>query len=82
VSGSPNTAVQIALNSGAITGTSSAGPLNGTYNVSAAGRGTATLNLPVFGSSGLVFYVIGVGSLEIMGSDSGTTADVIAFLHS
>jgi len=81
VSGSPNTTVQLAFNNGAITGTSSAGALTGNYLVT-AGRGTATLNQPVFGSLGVVFYVIGAGSVEIMGSDSGTTADAIAFLHS
>lgn len=80
-SGSPNTTVQLAFNNGAITGTSSAGALTGNYLVT-AGRGTATLNQPVFGSLGVVFYVIGAGSVEIMGSDSGTTADAIAFLHS
>jgi hypothetical protein len=74
--------VQLAFNNGAITGTSSAGALTGNYLVNAAGRGTATLNQPVFGSLGVVFYVIGAGSVELMGSDSGTTADAIAFLHS
>ena len=78
---SPNTAAQISLTDGALTGSSSAGALSGSYSLSPNGRGTATLNLPVFGSTDVVFYVISSGSIEVMGSDSGATADAIGFLH-
>ena len=77
VSTSPNTAAQITLNSGIVSG-----PITGSYNVDASGsgRGTATLSSPVLGSSDVVFYIIGPGSIEVMGSDN-VTDDTIAFLH-
>jgi hypothetical protein len=77
VSTSPNTAAEITLNNGAVSG-----PLTGLYSVdpSGSGRGTATVSSPVFGSNDLVFYIIGPGSIEMMGSDN-VTADAIAFLH-
>jgi hypothetical protein len=73
---SPNTAAEITLNNGSISG----GTLTGTFNVAASGRGTAAVNLPAFGSNNLVFYVIGPGAIEVMGSDS-VTANTIGFLN-
>jgi hypothetical protein len=77
---SPNTAAIITLNNGNISASTAAGTLSGTYNVNSSGRGTATVNLPAFGSTDLVFYIIGPKSVEIMGSD-GVTDDAITFLH-
>jgi hypothetical protein len=76
VPASPNTAAQITLNNGSISG----GPLTGTYNVDPSGRGTASVNLPLFGGDNLVFYIIGPGSVQVMGSDN-VTGDAIGFLH-
>jgi hypothetical protein len=76
VSTSPDTVAQITLNNGSV----SAGPLTGAYAVDPSGRGTATVNLPLFGSNDLVFYIIGPGSIEVMGSDN-VTDDSISFLH-
>jgi hypothetical protein len=80
VSTSPNTVAQITLNNGTISATTAAGALTGTYSVSSSGRGTATVNLPAFGSNDLVFYIIGQRSIEVMGVDN-VTDDAIAFLH-
>jgi len=78
VSASPNVAGEITLNNGVISGA-----LTGTYNVdvpTGAGRGTATVTTPLFGSDHLVFYIFGPGGLEVMSSD-GINNDTIAFLH-
>jgi hypothetical protein len=71
---------QITLNNGTISATTAAGTLTRTYSVSSSGRGTATVNLPAFGSNDLVFYIIGQRSIEVMGVDN-VTDDAIAFLH-
>ena len=73
---SPDTVAQITLNNGTV----SAGPLTGTYAVDSSGRGTATVSQPLFGGNDLVFYIIGPGSIEVMGSDN-VTNDTISFLH-
>jgi hypothetical protein len=75
VPASPNNIAMITLNNGSISGS-----LSGTYVVDSTGRGTATVNLPAFGSNDLVFYVIGPGAINVMGSD-GVAADAVAFLH-
>jgi len=77
VSTSPNAAGEITLNSGAISGA-----LTGNYNVdpSGTGRGTASVNQPVFGSNNLVFYIIAPHAIEVMGSDN-VSNDTIGFLH-
>jgi hypothetical protein len=75
VAASPNGAVTLTLNNGVISGA-----LNGTYAVDPSGRGTATVDLPVFGGTDMVFYTIGPGSIEMMGSDA-VPGDAIAFLH-
>jgi hypothetical protein len=49
-------------------------------DASGTGRGTASVDLPIFGSKNLVFYVIGPGAIDVMGSD-GVAADASAFLH-
>ena len=76
VSTSPNTAAEITFSDPNIT----AGSLTGTYTVQPSGRGMATVNMPIFGSNDLVFYIIGAGSIEFMGSDN-VTNDAITFLH-
>jgi len=81
VSGTADAVAQITLTNGTITGTSAAGALSGSYAVSPSGRGTGTLNPPIFGTAGFVFYVIGGGSIELMGTGAGTMRDSIAFLH-
>jgi hypothetical protein len=77
---SPNLATEITLNNGAISASTPAGALTGTYTLAPSGRGTASVNLPIFGGSNLVFYVIGPGSVAVMGSDN-TMSDAIAFMH-
>jgi len=77
---SPNLATEITLNNGTLSANTPAGALAGTYTVSASGRGTASVNLPVLGGSSLVLYVISPTSVEVMGSDN-TTADAITFMH-
>jgi hypothetical protein len=76
VSTSPNTAAEITFANTTIT----TGSLTGTYSVEPSGRGTAMVNMPLFGSNDLVFYIIGPGSIEFMGSDN-VTNDAITFLH-
>jgi hypothetical protein len=75
VSRSPNTVAAITLNNGGISGA-----LTGTYTVDSFGRGTGTVDLPLFGSNDVVFYVVGPNNFYIMGSDA-TTGDTIGFLH-
>lgn len=75
VSTSPNNATTITLNNGTISG-----PITGTYTVGASGRGTATVNLPLFGSDNAVFYIVGPNNFYVMGSDA-VTDDTIGFLH-
>jgi hypothetical protein len=77
VAASPNNVASITLNNGVISGS-----LNGMYavDVTGTGRGTASVDLPLFGSKNLVFYVIGPGALDVMGSDP-IQNDAIAFLH-
>jgi hypothetical protein len=77
MSTSPNTEGIVTLNNGVISG-----DLTGTYAVDASGtgRGTATVSAPLFGSNHLVFYIFGLGGVEVMGSD-GVTNDAIGFLH-
>jgi hypothetical protein len=77
VPASPNSAARITLSNGSVSGT-----VNGTYAVDASGtgRGTASVDLPVFGSKNLVFYMVGPGVIDVMGSDS-VAGDAIAFLH-
>jgi hypothetical protein len=77
---SPNLATEITLNDGTLSASTPAGALSGTYTVTTSGRGTASVNLPVLGGSNLVIYVIGPGSVEVMGSDH-TMSDAIAFMH-
>jgi hypothetical protein len=77
---SPNLATEITLNDGTLSANTPAGALKATYTVTASGRGTASVNLPVLGGSNLVLYVIGPGSVEVMGSDN-TMSDAIAFMH-
>jgi hypothetical protein len=75
VSTSPNNAATITLHNGTISG-----PVTGSYTVDATGRGTATVNLPVFGSDNVVFYIVGPNNFYVMGSDA-VTDDTIGFLH-
>jgi len=76
VSLSPNFTGAIIMNGGTISG-----DVTGTYSVDpASGRGTATVNLPVFGSDNLVFYIVGPNNFMVMGSDPVDT-DTIGFLH-
>jgi hypothetical protein len=70
---SPNGVAQVLLNGGNITG-----GLTGSYSVDSAGRGTGTVNLPVFGSTDIVFYVIDSGTIEVMGKD-GVEGDAISY---
>jgi len=80
VPASPNLATEITLNNGSISARTPTGALSGTYTVAPSGRGTASVNLPVLGGNDLVLYVIGPGSVALMGSDN-TTADAITFMH-
>jgi hypothetical protein len=80
VPASPNLATEITLNNGALSANTPAGALSGTYTIAPSGRGTASVNLPALGGSNLVFYVIGRGNVEVMGSDN-TTSDAITFMH-
>jgi len=75
VSTSPNTDAAIILNNGTISGT-----VTGTYIVDSFGRGTATVDLPIFGSNDVVLYIVGPNNFYIMGSDE-VTDDTIGFLH-
>jgi hypothetical protein len=75
VAASPNNSAGLALNNGIITGA-----VTGTYSVDSAGRGTASVNLPIFGSKDLVFYIVGSNNFYLMGSD-GVANDTIGFLH-
>lgn len=63
------------LNNGSISG-----DVTGSYTVDPSGRGTAKLNLPVFGSSNVVFYIVAANNFIVMGSDA-VTNDAMAFLH-
>lgn len=73
---SPNFTGTVTLNNGNITG-----DVTGTYTLnSVSGRGTATVNLPVFGSDNLVFYLVAPNNFLIMGSDP-VNDDTIGFLH-
>ena len=75
VSTSPNNAATITLNNGTISG-----PVTGTYSVDPSGRGTGAVDLPVFGSDHVVFYIVGPNNFYLMGSDA-VTGDTIGFLH-
>jgi len=75
VSTSPNTDAAITLNNGVISGT-----VTGTYVVDSFGRGTATVDPPIFGSNDVVLYIVGPNNFYIMGSDE-VTDDTIGFLH-
>jgi hypothetical protein len=75
VSTSPNTDAAITLDNGVISGT-----VTGTYIVDSFGRGTATVDLPIFGSTDLVLYIVGANNFYVMGSDA-VTDDTIGFLH-
>jgi hypothetical protein len=77
---SPNLATEITLNNGTLSASTPAGAFSGTYTVAASGRGTASVNLPALGGSNLVIYVIGPGSVAVMGSNN-TMSDAIAFMH-
>lgn len=77
---SPNIATEITLNNGTLSANTPAGALAGTYAVAPSGRGTASVNLPVLGGRSLVLYVIGPGSVAVMGSDN-TMTDAITFMH-
>jgi len=72
---SPNSAGAITLNSGVISGAAT-----GAYVVSPDGRGTGTVNLPIFGSNDVVFYIVGPSNFYVMGSDA-VANDTIGFLH-
>ncbi len=78
--GSPNLTTEVTLNNGNLTASAPSGALSGTYSITAAGRGTATVNLPVLGGNDLVLYVIDSQSVVLMGSDN-TTADAITLMH-
>ena len=54
------------------------GGLTGSYSLDPTGRGTGAVNLPVFGSTDIVFYVINAGTIEVMGSD-GVEGDAISY---
>ena len=75
VSTSPNNAPVITLNNGVITGA-----VTGTYTVDLSGRGTGTINLPIFGGTNVVLYIVAPNNLYVMGSDP-VTDDTIGFLH-
>jgi len=75
VSTSSNAAASITLNNGVISGVAS-----GTYVVDATGRGTGTVNVPIFGSNNVVFYIVGPNNFYVMGSDA-VANDTIGFLH-
>lgn len=72
---SPNFVGTMTLNNGSISG-----DVTGSYTVDPSGRGTAKLNLPVFGSSNVVFYIVAANNFIVMGSDA-VTNDAMAFLH-
>ena len=73
---SPNFTGTVTLNNGSISG-----DVTGTYNVNpVSGRGTASVNLPVFGSNNVVFYIVAPNNFMIMGSDP-VSDDTIGFLH-
>ncbi len=78
--GSPNLVSEVTLNNGSLSANTPSGALSGTYSVTAAGRGTATVNLPLLGGNDLVLYVIDPQSVLLMGSDS-TSSDAIMFMH-
>jgi hypothetical protein len=48
--------------------------------VDASGRGTAIVNLPVFGSDNVVFYIVGPNNFYVMGSDA-VTDDTVGLFH-
>lgn len=77
---SPNLVTEVTLNNGNLTASTPSGALSGTYSVAASGRGTASVNLPVFGGTDLVLYVIDPQSVLLMGSDS-TASDAITLMH-
>jgi hypothetical protein len=70
---SPDGVAQVLMNGGNITG-----GLTGSYSLDPTGRGTGAVNLPVFGSTDIVFYVINAGTIEVMGSD-GVEGDAISY---
>ena len=75
VSTSPNGVAAITLNNGVISGA-----VTGTYTVDSFGRGTGTVDLPIFGGNDVVFYIVGPNNFYVMGSDA-VTDDTIGFLH-
>ena len=79
---SPNVAAQYDFANGNISATTPSGALTGAYSVSATGRGTSTVSQPVFGSNGIVFYVISAQSLAVMGADAvAGQGDAVSYLH-
>jgi hypothetical protein len=44
------------------------------------GRVTGTVNLPIFGSNDVVFYIVGPNNFYVIGSDA-VANDTIGFLH-
>jgi hypothetical protein len=82
VVGSPTVAAQYNFSGGNLTAATPDGGLTGSYTISATGRGSGTLNLGVFGSNNVVFYVIDNGALTIMGADPvAGKGDAISLLH-
>ena len=73
---SPNFTGAVVMNNGCITG-----DVTGTYTVDpASGRGTAVVNLPVFGSDHMIFYIVAPDNFMVMGSEA-VSNDAIGFLH-
>jgi hypothetical protein len=78
VATAPNTVGELTFNSDLTV----SGAATGTYAVDASGsgRGTATLNAPLFGSNNVVFYIGAANFVVMMGSDA-VTNDAISFLN-
>jgi hypothetical protein len=66
---SPIVAAQYLFNNGNISASTAAGALTGSYSVSASGRGSGTVSLPILGSTNIVFYIVENDSLAVMGAD-------------
>ncbi len=82
LSTAPTIAAQYDFADGNISATTPGGALTGSYQVSATGRGTSTLSQPVFGSNGIVFYIVKSDAIAVMGSDAlAGHADAISYLN-
>jgi hypothetical protein len=79
---SPIVAAQYLFNAGNISAQTPSGPMTGSYTVSASGRGSGTVSLPVLGSNNIVFYIVDNTSLAVMGADPlAGHGDTINYMH-